>query len=1165
MFAAAAFLVLFPVVSHPQNTAQGSLSGTVTDPSGAIIPGAAVTVTNEATADQRSTTTSSGGIYTVESLSGGDYTVAVSKAGFSKGIVQHIHIDPGQRRGANVSLALGNVSMQVTVEADTVAVQTESSESGGTISAKEVANMMLDGRNFQTLALIIPGVSSISGGGQTPNYGGAGYLGQTSLIIGGSSVEKSTYTIDGMYDMTTNALININVTPPLDTIQEFSVLKDNYSAKYGLAGAGQVLVQTKSGGNVFHGTGYDYVRNQQFATARPYGQTAANSPLNYNIFGYTLGGPLYIPHLYNNARKRTFFFVGGEWRINHYAAVLHSRSMFFQPMRTGDFSASPSTPAAGLKLDAGSIALLASQGKNNCIMSGPDGRPDQISQLCMDQTSVALMNAYWPLPNAIVPGNPAAPNYINNGVEKDDQSDYIYRIDHNINDRNMLTFRWMSEEVNDIRPSRNFNDPAPVPGAVAYTQGLNALVRWTANITPNLINTLQGGETYSKVKLNPTGMYSMPSGASIAQAFPTADSVLNRIPNVVIGGSIPWAWLGVGAQPNYSTDGDGIASDDVSWVKHGHVLQFGALYMFGIRRANASNFPMGLYVYGGAHTGDPAADYLLGLDSSYTQSSQQPGGIFHNRWGEAYFQDDWKATPRLTLNMGLHWSYFSPTTESGSQITNFNPGSFQTAQAPLINTLGHETLNAQNQPLTASGSVANPLNGLAFAGQNGTPYGFNVAKKSYFGPRIGFAYQLTADGRTAIHGGYGLAYTQIGFEQTSSMVANPPFTQSTTISNSLMSKPTIGAVGAPPIPSLTTIGPNYQATPIQTFSLTVEREVVPHGVVSVAYAGSVTHHLTFTNYDFNFPLGGTSSGTAACAANASNPANSQSPYGPYQGPPTGGSYQYDPCLNTGSVSPLYYRPYAGYSSMNGAFSGGDANYNSLQAAFVYRMGDLQYNAAYTWSKSLSDVMPSNPGANGTGIGYDESASPQNPYNLKGDYGLPDFDRTHVFTSAWVYTMPFFLHADNIAARELLGGWGMSGLAVLESGFALYPQLGTPGAGLALRPNQIGPIKYTGKRLLFGQQYISPSAFQPPAYGYFGNASPGDIRGPHEVTFNVAADKNFAITDRVGFKLRVEAFNVFNHPSKEVTAVWGGNNGGSFGDVIGAGDPRIMEFAGRFTF
>ncbi|MHB1020844.1 MAG: carboxypeptidase-like regulatory domain-containing protein [Acidobacteriaceae bacterium] len=1159
------FFAVYAAISHGQATISGSISGTVTDPSGAVVAGAKVTVTNQATGISSSTVTSAAGFYTAQSLPGGDYTVAVSRQGFQSTVIRGIHIDPGQRRGQNIQLAVGNVSTSVTVEANAIAVQTESAESGGTISAKEVANMMLNGRNFQTLALIIPGVSSITGGGQTPNYGGAGYLGQTSLVIGGSSVEKSTYTIDGLYDMTTNALININVTPPLDTIQEFSVLKDNYSAKYGLAGAGQVLVETKSGTKVFHGTAYDYLRNQQFATARPFGQTAPNSPLHYNIFGYTLGGPLYIPHLYNNDRKRTFFFVGGEWRINHYAAVLHSRSMFYQAMRTGDFSASPSTPAAGLHLDAGSQALLASQGKSNCITNGPDGHPDQINPSCMDATSVALMNAYWPLPNAIVPGNLAAPNYINNGVEKDDQSDYIYRIDHTINSRNTITGRWMSEEVNDIRPSRNFNDPAPIPGAVAYTQGLNALLRWTFNITPNLINTLQGGETYSKVKLLPTGMYSMPAGASIAQAFPTADTALNRIPNVIIGGAIPWAWLGVGAQPNYSTDGDGVASDDVTWVKGSHVLQFGALYMFGIRRANANNFPMGLYIYTGAHTGDPAADYLLGLDGSYTQSSQQPGGVFHNRWGEAYFQDDWKATPRLTLNLGVHWSYYSPTTMSGSQVTNFDPSTFNAAQAPVINAAGHETLNSQNQPLTASGEVANVVNGLVFAGKNGTPYGFNVAKKSYFGPRIGFAYRLTEDGRTSIHGGYGLAYTQIGFEQTASLIANPPFTQSTTITNSLMSKPTIGAVGAPPIPSLTTIGPNYQATPIQTYSLTLEREVVPRGIVTAAYAGSTTHHLTFTNYDFNFPMPGTSSGTAGCAASASNPVNSSSPYGPYRGPAVGTSYQYDPCLNTGSVSSLYYRPYAGYSSMTGAFSGGDANYNSLQMAFIYRLSDLQFNAAYTWSKSLSDVMPSNPGANGTGIGYDEAASPQNPYNLRGDYGLPDFDRKHVFTSAWVYSMPFFRNSSHLLAREFLGGWGMSGLAVLESGFALNPQLGTAGAGLATRPNQIGPVKYTGKKLLFGAQFINPSAFQPPAYGYFGNASPGSIRGPKEVTFNVAADKNFAITERVGFKLRVEAFNVFNHPSPVVTAVWGGTSGGSFGQVIGAGDPRIMEFAGRFTF
>ncbi|RXS94871.1 hypothetical protein ESZ00_09500 [Silvibacterium dinghuense] len=215
---------------------------------------------------------------------------------------------------------------------------------------------------------------------------------------------------------------------------------------------------------------------------------------------------------------------------------------------------------------------------------------------------------------------------------------------------------------------------------------------------------------------------------------------------------------------------------------------------------------------------------------------------------------------------------------------------------------------------------------------------------------------------------------------------------------------------------------------------------------------------------------------------------------------------------------------------------------------------------------MTNVQPGNPGTNGAGIGYDEAASPQNPHNLRGDYGAPDFDRRHVFTSVWAYQLPFFLHSDSIFRREVLSGWGTSGLAVAESGFALNPAVSVSDVGLATHPNLVGPANSTGSgKPGTGTTFINPNAFQSPAFGYFGNASPGVVRGPKDVTFNVAADKNFPITEKVIAKLRVEAFNVFNHPNTIVNSTWSGASGGTFGQVIGSGDQRMMEFSGRLSF
>ncbi|MGA7341953.1 MAG: carboxypeptidase regulatory-like domain-containing protein [Terracidiphilus sp.] len=1160
---------------HAQDVTSCAIAGTVTDSTGAVVPGVEVTVTNQATGLLETETTNSAGYYTAESLAPGDYSVSMKKTGFKNVVVRDIHLDPGQRRGEDVKLEVGEAAATVTVEAEAVAVQSESAELGGTVSEKEVANLMLNGRNFQTLALIVPGVSSASGANALPNYGEGGYLGQTEIVVGGTSIEKTTYSIDGLFDMDPNALINVNVLPAIDSISEVRILKDNYSARYGMAGSGQILVETKSGGNEFHGGGYEYVRNSYIGTAKPYTTppTQGIAALHYNIFGYTLGGPLTIPHVYNSGRNRkTYFFAGGEWRINHYPAAIHTRNMIPQAMRNGDFSASPSDTitAAGscpgglapcLVLTPGSANLLSNYrglDPSTCIAADSAGRYDQLNTACMDPTAVALMKAYWPLPNDLG----SSVNYINNGTEQDSENDYNYRIDHSINDRNLITGRWTTEEVNNLRPSRNYNDPAPNPGSTVYSRGMNTMVRWTATIKPTLINAMQGGETFNKWLLGVTN-FTLPPGASIAQQYANADP-FDRIPDISVNGGGTWAWLGVGAQPNFVHDGVGIVSDDLSWMKGSHLLQAGILYLFTIRHINASAFPMGNFSFTGANSGDSAADYMLGLDATYQQTNEQAQGRYHNRWFEAYVQDDWKLNPRLTLNLGLRWSYYRPTWQEGDQVTNFNASTWVASEAPAINIGGHETLNASNQPLTTSGTVASLTNGLVFAGLGGTPRGFDNPTKANFGPRVGFAYQLTPDGKTSLHGGFGVGYTQIALLETSSLLSNPPFVQSTTITNSLLSLPTAGgAAGAPGIPSLTVIGPDYRPTETKTFSLAVERQVLPNAVAQVAYAGSVSQHVLAEGNNYNFPLNEATSGTAGCAASTNNPLNSTA--SPYKGPPAT-TYGFDPCLNQGSTSSLYYEPYPGYGSISGTSNGGVANYNGLQSGLVWKAKDLTLNAAYTWSKAIEDVQPSNPGANGTGVGYDQSASFQNPRNKLADYGPPDFDRRQVFTSAWVYETPFFRHSDSLLVREALSGWSTSGLAVLESGLNVTPSLSVGNAGLATRPNQIAAVTHPGdgKTNLGHVSYFSAASFQAPAWGEFGDARPGDVRGPKEVAFNTALDKSFPIGERIAFKLRIEAFNVFNHPNTIVQGVWSGPTS-SFGDVIGAGDPRQMEFAGRIVF
>jgi hypothetical protein len=749
-----------------QNTTAGAFAGTVTDSTGASIPGAMVKVINQGTHKVSTATTGAQGSYAVENLPDGDYTITVTMNGFQQQSFTGVHLDPGQRRGQDVKLAIGNVDSKVTVQADALAVQTESAESGGTISAKEVANLMLNGRNFQQLATLVPGVSSSFGANQEVN---SGYLGQTTLIVGGDSSEETTYTIDGVYNMTPTSLININITPSIDAINEFRVLKNSYTARYGFAGSGQILIETKQGTSAFHGSAYEYLRDNSFGVARPYsisGVPATNPALHLNIYGFSFGGPIFIPKVYNTDKSRTFFFTGAEFKTDHYADNLDSRSELTAAQRLGDLSQSHDGITCGTTPNAAAMAagctaaaandhylicdsycqtLLTARNLTVATCYGKDasGVTNQLNPACFDAASVYFLNPsnqFLPLPNLPQNNYTAQPNYINTNPERNNQNDTIYRIDHNLTKKQLITVRYMHEEVDDIEPARNYNDPSPTPGAIAYTPAMNALLRWNYNFTQSLINTAALAYTFQKVELLPTGDYMVPAGL-FAQTFNNGD---NRLPAVNDGSF--YSWLGVGAQPNFSRTGDGIFSDDLSWVKGRHVIQLGGLYMWNILRLNSSAFSQGNFTFSGTHTNDPAGDFELGQLASYYQSNVQRQGTFHQHWYELYAQDDFKAFPSLTLSYGVRYSFYSPSTIEGNQVTNFDASDFNQTDAPAITPQGTFVYNSSNQPITASGTAANYLtNGLVTACQNGTPCGFTNPKKDLFAPRVGLSGEPAGD------------------------------------------------------------------------------------------------------------------------------------------------------------------------------------------------------------------------------------------------------------------------------------------------------------------------------------------------------------------------------------------------------------------------------------
>jgi Carboxypeptidase regulatory-like domain len=1211
MSLAAAFsLVCAAAWLHAQNATSCAITGTVSDSTGAVVPGVQVTISSQATGLSQTETSNGSGFYDAESLAPGDYLVTVTKSGFKTEVIKDIHLDPGQRRGLNVKLEVGSAAVSVSVEADAEVVQTESAEAGGTITSKEVQNIMLNGRNFEALLTVVPGVSNVLGANGTYQAGQGAIT--STVVVNGSSDEETMYTIDGVYNVTSASFITLPITPVVDHVAEMRVLSDNYSARYGLAGR-EVLVTTKSGGEQFHGSGYFFDRSNEYGTAHGFLQNGSVplTSLHLTDWGITLGGPVEIPKLLTMAHKKLFFFVGADWKAVHNSYTSGARNVFTQNNRNGDLSSEPALATGAVmnpysSLDATHQAILdaregggAGSGAACIYQKTTGGNYNQILPKCMDPNTVLLMNTFWPLPNYNLTATTTSQNYLNDNPQRFSVNDELYRGDYNLNPSNIITFRVMKEEAAAINATRGYNDYAPNPNSATDTPSMNALLRWQYTIKPTLINTASFGLIYTKYFNQLLGDFTVPNGLSINQVFPNADP-LHRLPDISMdnspGDPENWFWMGGGALPTHSNDATQELSDDISWVKGNHVFQGGLTYMWNLLHANyASAFPMGNFCFDGGYTNNTAGDYLLGFLSKgsngcgygYEQTSSQRDGRFRNKWAEWYLEDDWKVNPKLTLNLGVRWSYFSAPTKDGNDISNFVPKAFSSSQAPAlcasptgaalgslpacaVSTYGIQSttwqyLNSSNQPLETNDTTPANLtnNGMLTAGQ-GTPLGFTVPQKGLFAPRIGFAYRLTNDGKTSVHGGFGMGYTQVSLLQTSNLLGNIPFVQQPVYFDTEFSNPAGGSGSVPNPPGLLSVlatAPGYRPASIRNYSLTIEKEVDPGGVFSIGYAGMVTQHIfngsSSGGWDQNFPLNANpNTGTYASPALTASCVSASTAPGQL-----GSGFAYDPCINQGKVNSAYYRPYQGYSTMTTGSALGVANYNGLLVGFVQKMRDLTAHVSYTFSKALGDIN-----ASGTQVAYSSSGTFQNSHNPLGDYGRPDYDRPDVFVYSLVYTVPVPGWANNTLGKEVLGGWNFTSYGLVESGFAQTP---TYSSGLATRPNAAGVLVRshgTSGKTSEGQLPVyAATNFVAPSWGYFGSAQVGSIRDPKEVAFHMSTEKGFAIREWATIKLGAQAFNVFNHPNVITLNTSWAPGSSTFGTATAFGDPREMQFYTKIIF
>ncbi|HZS46429.1 MAG TPA: TonB-dependent receptor [Blastocatellia bacterium] len=1099
----------------------GTIVGTVTDSNGAAVAGANVTIRDtDKNIVVRTVTTNSNGEYTATLLPVSHYSVTVEAANFKKFVKTGIELNVNDHLTIDAAMQVGQVNEEVTVQAASTEVELQTATSGTVVSNLEVKELPLNSRVYLQLLTLMPGVSN--GSSDQLFIGTTNPSGQTNTVsfaINGGRTSENSYTVDGADNIDRGSNLTLLNTPSIDAIAEFRVTRNHYSAEYGRDAAGQVNVITKSGTSKFNGDAYEFFRNDAL-NANNFFNNLANvkrPPLRYNNFGYTIGGPLYIPGVYNDSKDKTFFFFSQEYhRIITYGTF--TADVPTANERQGIFAT---------KVCTGPITTV-SPGVTTCPSSNTISNIDPIAAEYIKDIYSKL-----PLPNA---GTTADPNRLITPVQSifNHRQDLI-RIDHNFNSKVSLSGRYLNDSIPTIEPGGLFTGDV-LPG-VATTKtnspGRSLVLRSVQTFRPTFLNEIGYAFSYGAIISDTTGLEASVNSPDIQVTLPFK-STLNRVPGISNGMS---AIAGFGPYRDFNRNHN--IFDNVTKIVGAQTLKFGLSLNFYQKTENAAGNNVGTYAFSTSRSNDGTtagtlaqqqgwANFLLGNVATFTQASEDITPDIRARQHEFYFQDDWRIKSNLTLNMGVRYSMFRQPIDKNGELTTFDPALYNPAHAVGIDASGNKL------PCV---SPCDPLNGIIIAGVN-SPFGNKVGPENYkaFAPVFGFAWDPFKDSKTSIRGGYGLSYdTTLFGTLEQNIFANPPFVNNISISNTNFANPgsVLASVSAAPL-TLHATPVDFQVPYIQQWSLDLQREIKKDFIVEVGYYGSKgTHLLGIVDLNEVPPgaavaAGLAPAGTAVTAGAATNKLNQ-------------------------------IRPFLGYVAINSLENWFNSNYNSMQMSVEKRFsaGSL-IKAAYTWSHNLTDNQS------------DRSNAPQNVYDRASEYGPASFDRRHILTVDYVYELPFFRGAKGVEGLAL-SGWEISGITSYASGLPLTATtsgfdpaglgfLGTSAAGG--RPDQISDPNNAPGTLL---QWFDKNAFAlvPGTVHRPGDAGRGTILGPGFGRWDFSLAKFFTIKEDVKLQFRTEMFNAFNHTnflnvSTSFTA-------GTFGQITSTHDPRIIQFGLKLYF
>ncbi len=739
----------------------------------------------------------------------------------------------------------------------------------------------------------------------------------------------------------------------------------------------------------------------------------------------------------------------------------------------------------------------------------------------LDPNAQALLNAgIFPAPNN-------GSQFVGGNKLPTDVREEIVRIDHRFSDKFWVFGHFISEQISQTYGTSLWSgDNVPTVGTVFGNPAYHGVIRATNSISPTLLNEVAFNTNGNRINIAPNGIFARPSALSIPQLFTSNN--LDRIPAVNLSGTTG-ANYDVASWPWNNAADDYQIRDDVSWTKGSHQLKIGGSWSLYKKTQDLFGNTQGGFVFNGNYTGYDFADFLLGYANSYTELAVQDKGNWNNVSWAAYIQDNWRVNSRLTLNLGLRWDGIPHTYEANDRASNFYPGLYDPSQAAVI--LPDGTISPSSPGL---GTSPNPdlagiqfyLNGIGIAGQNGIPKGLVNDYWNSFGPRLGFAYDLTGTGKTILRGGFGVMYERIQGNDMYNGGPNIPFSASVTFNNVSLSNPKTSLItgqtlSAPiAVASITGLADQYKLPTSYQFSIGLQHELWREGVLSVAYVGNQNRHQTYYT-DINLPSPSTL-----------------------------------PSLIAGTVAYNSVVPYSGFHSINLVEAGENSHYNALQMSFRTQAGKaLTMQVAYTFSQAIDPA---------TSFGGDLN-NLSNPYDRSYDYGPALSDRTHIGLVNFIYRLPLFEHTSSGLMKSALGGWELSGIVTMESGLPLNVTLGgSQGSnGLANgtnRPDVNSQISYPQTI----NAWFDPSAFSSPAVGQWGNLQRGQIRGPGRQNWNLSLFKSFQFNERGSrLEFRAESFNTWNHTQfRDVSTTYTASN---FGQVTSVWDPRVFQLGMKLIF